>query len=258
MASCSRSARNTAGTSTSTSFRRKAVNPNGSRGIPAAMSFKAGRPTASRSSSTPPARATRRAAPRASGRCPWKAESRHRCRCRARIRARSRPTARRVAYRMNNSWDEERRNYRGGQNRPIWIVDLKTFDLETTPNGATDLVVAQAGSPRGPSHFSAPTTPESKNMDPVWVDSDIVDFISDRDGVANVWSYDTKSKKLAAADELQRLRRQDARRRVRWQRGGVRAGGQHPLTRSEVGQGARRQHHRGRRFPVDDAARGRT
>ena len=29
----------------------------------------------------------------------------------------------RIAYRMNNSWDEERRNYRGGQNRPIWIVE---------------------------------------------------------------------------------------------------------------------------------------
>src|SRR6478736_3993845 len=28
-----------------------------------------------------------------------------------------------IAYRMNNSWDEERRNYRGGQNRPVWIVD---------------------------------------------------------------------------------------------------------------------------------------
>src|SRR5262245_53774288 len=35
----------------------------------------------------------------------------------------------RIAYRMNNSWDEERRNYRGGQNRPIWIVDLKSYDL---------------------------------------------------------------------------------------------------------------------------------
>ena len=38
----------------------------------------------------------------------------------------------RVAYRMNNSWDEERRNYRGGQNRPIWIVDLKSYDLDFT------------------------------------------------------------------------------------------------------------------------------
>ena len=106
------------------------------------------------------------------------------------------PDGRHVAYRMNNSWDEERRNYRGGQNRPIWIVDLKSYDLETTPNGtATDLVVAQAGAPRGSAHF-APNNPESKNMDPVWVGNDAVDFISDRDGVANVWSYDTKTKKL--------------------------------------------------------------
>jgi len=77
-----------------------------------------------------------------------------------------------IAYRMNNSWDEERRNYRGGQNRPIWIVDLKTYDL-----------------------VSPPWT-DSKDMDPVWV-GDSVYFISDRDGVANVWSYDTGGKKLA-------------------------------------------------------------
>ena len=43
------------------------------------------------------------------------------------------PDGSRVAYRMNNSWDEERRNYRGGQNRPIWIVDLKTYDLISPP-----------------------------------------------------------------------------------------------------------------------------
>ncbi|MGO9255048.1 MAG: PDZ domain-containing protein [Bryobacteraceae bacterium] len=82
------------------------------------------------------------------------------------------PDGTRIAYRMNNSWDEERRNYRGGQNRPIWIVDLKTYSL-----------------------VSPPWT-DSKDMDPVWV-GDAVYFISDRDGVANVWSYDTKSRKLA-------------------------------------------------------------
>src|SRR5581483_1882826 len=76
-----------------------------------------------------------------------------------------------IAYRMNTSWDEERRNYRGGQNRPIWIVDLKSFDL-----------------------VSPPWT-DSKDMDPAWV-GDTVYFISDRDGIANVWSYDYKSKKL--------------------------------------------------------------
>jgi tricorn protease len=75
----------------------------------------------------------------------------------------------RIAYRMNSSWDEERRNYRGGQNRPVWIVDLKSFDL------------------------ASPPWTDSKDVDPCWV-GDTVYFISDRDGVANVWTYDTKSK----------------------------------------------------------------
>src|SRR5262249_6639281 len=78
----------------------------------------------------------------------------------------------RIAYRMNNSWDDERRNYRGGQNRPIWIVDLKTYDL-----------------------VSPPWT-DSKDIDPVWSGNSVY-FISDRDGVANIYSYDTGSKKLA-------------------------------------------------------------
>src|SRR5512144_641008 len=82
------------------------------------------------------------------------------------------PDGTRVAYRMNNSWDEERRNYRGGQNRPIWIVDLKTYDLVTPP------------------------WTDSKDVDPVWV-GDVVYFLSDRDGVSNIWSYDAKAKKLA-------------------------------------------------------------
>jgi tricorn protease len=77
-----------------------------------------------------------------------------------------------VAYRMNNSWDEERRNYRGGQNRPIWVTSLKTYDTITPPWDG------------------------SKDMDPAWI-GDTVYFISDRDGVANVWSWDTKSKALA-------------------------------------------------------------
>ena len=76
-----------------------------------------------------------------------------------------------IAYRMNNSWDDERRNYRGGQNRPIWIVDLKSFDLVSPP------------------------WVDSKDIDPVWL-GDTVYFISDRDGVANVWAYEYKSKKL--------------------------------------------------------------
>jgi tricorn protease len=76
-----------------------------------------------------------------------------------------------IAYRMNSSWDEERRNYRGGQNKPIWIVDLKTYDLVTPP-------------------FT-----NSKDMDPVWVGRSVY-FLSDRDGISNVWAFDTGNKQL--------------------------------------------------------------
>jgi len=82
------------------------------------------------------------------------------------------PEVGRVAYRMNGSWDEERRNYRGGQNRPIWITDLKTLETVTPP------------------------WTDSEDAEPAWL-GDVVYFLSDRDGVANVWSYDTKSKALA-------------------------------------------------------------
>jgi tricorn protease len=81
------------------------------------------------------------------------------------------PDGKQFAYRMNNSWDDERRNYRGGQNRPIWILDLASYDL-----------------------VSPPWT-DSKDIDPVWV-GDVVYFISDRDGVQNVWSYASKTKML--------------------------------------------------------------
>jgi tricorn protease len=84
------------------------------------------------------------------------------------------PDGTQIAYRMNNSWDEERRNYRGGQNRPIWIVNLKGYDLQSPPWS------------------------DSKDIDPVWV-GDTVYFLSDRDGVSNVWVYDTKARKLSQA-----------------------------------------------------------
>lgn len=82
------------------------------------------------------------------------------------------PDGKHLAYRMNNSWDEERRNYRGGQNRPIWIEDTQSHDIVTPP------------------------WTDSKEMDPAWIGNDVVYFLSDRDGVSNVWSFDTKSKAL--------------------------------------------------------------
>ena len=122
------------------------------------------------------------------------------------------PDGSHIAYRMNTSWDDERRNYRGGQNRPIWIVDLKSFDL-----------------------VSPPWT-DSKDVDPVWV-GDTVYFISDRDGVANVWAYETRAEAAAAGHEVHRLRREGARRRRR--RARDRAGRVHPRSRSGVGQDAK-------------------
>ncbi|MDE3126576.1 MAG: PD40 domain-containing protein [Gemmatimonadota bacterium] len=87
------------------------------------------------------------------------------------------PDGRYVAYRMNNSWDEERRNYRGGQDRPIWIMNLETYDVVTPPWTG------------------------SKDMEPTWIGRTVY-FISDRDGVANVWSYDLPTKKLAQVTDF--------------------------------------------------------
>lgn len=86
----------------------------------------------------------------------------------------------RFAYRMANSWDDEWRNYRGGQNRPIWIMNLGTYDIETPP------------------------WTDSKDIDPVWV-GDVVYFISDRDWCANVWSYNTRTKALAQVTRFKDL-----------------------------------------------------
>ncbi len=90
------------------------------------------------------------------------------------------PDGQHFAYRMANSWDDEWRNYRGGQNRPIWIMNLGSYDIESPP------------------------WTDSKDIDPVWV-GDVVYFISDRDWCANVWSYDTKSKQLTQVTHFKDL-----------------------------------------------------
>ncbi len=82
------------------------------------------------------------------------------------------PDGRRFAYRMPNSWDEEWRNYRGGQNRPIWILDMDDYDLE--------VVQPWDG---------------SEDTQPVWVGQTVY-FLSDRDWAVNIWGYDTGTKQL--------------------------------------------------------------
>jgi tricorn protease len=81
------------------------------------------------------------------------------------------PDGRRVAYRLNGSWDEERRNYRGGQNKPVWVTDLGTLETVTAPWEG------------------------SKETEPVWL-GERVCFLSDRDGVANVWAWDPRGREV--------------------------------------------------------------
>ncbi len=116
------------------------------------------------------------------------------------------PSGTHVAYRLNSSWDEERRNYRGGQNRPVWIVDLKTYDL-----------------------VSPPWT-DSNDKDPAWV-AETVYFLSDRDGVSNVWSFEPKSKRLTQVTKFTDfdVKSMDAGAGT----GGLRAGRVHPRAGSE-------------------------
>lgn len=75
-----------------------------------------------------------------------------------------------VAYTPITSWDPEWRNYRGGQAMPIWIVDLNTKDLITTPQ-----------------------LDKERHLYPVWLDG-IVYYLSERDYTSNIWSFDPKTK----------------------------------------------------------------
>lgn len=75
-----------------------------------------------------------------------------------------------VAYTPITGWDEEWRNYRGGQAMPIWIVNMKTKDLIRTNQADGE-----------------------RHMDPVWLNG-VVYYLSERDYTMNIWSFDPKSK----------------------------------------------------------------
>ena len=75
-----------------------------------------------------------------------------------------------LAYTPITSWDPEWRNYRGGQAMPIWILNLKSKELIRTPQ-----------------------LDKERHLDPVWVGHKVY-YLSERDFVSNIWSYDLKSK----------------------------------------------------------------
>ncbi len=81
------------------------------------------------------------------------------------------PDGKRFAYQMIFPWENEFRNYRGGQNNPVRLIDLATLDVEKIP-------------------FD-----NSNDKDPVWLGNKVF-FLSDRDFSMNVWSYDTNTRQL--------------------------------------------------------------
>lgn len=78
------------------------------------------------------------------------------------------PDGKSLAYQMVRPWENEMRNYRGGQNQPIRILDLTSYAVQKLP---------WAG---------------SRDQLPVWLGNTIY-FISDRDWTDNLWAYDTRT-----------------------------------------------------------------
>jgi tricorn protease len=76
------------------------------------------------------------------------------------------------AYQPIQLWDVEWRGYRGGQIRPIWVLDMKSLEVEELP---WDM---------------------SRDTSPVWLGSTIY-FLSDRDDdMTNIYSYEAGSQKV--------------------------------------------------------------
>ena len=90
------------------------------------------------------------------------------------------PDGSRFAYQPVQRWDVEWRNYRGGQIRPVWVVDTDDWSLEKLPFG------------------------DAANLDPVWMD-DTIYFLSDRTLAMNVWAWDTGAGELRQVTDHQRF-----------------------------------------------------
>jgi tricorn protease len=79
------------------------------------------------------------------------------------------PDGLQFVYEQIAPWETEFRNYRGGQNTPLRIFDLKTHATQKLP------------------------WENSRDLDPVWMDESIY-FLSDRDFAMNIWMYSIQTK----------------------------------------------------------------
>src|ERR1700733_9515113 len=83
-----------------------------------------------------------------------------------------------LAYVPVRQWQAAWKHYRGGQTTPVWLINIKTLDLEKVPRE------------------------NSNDSSPVWVGSTVY-FLSDRNGSVSLFSYDTKSKQVQQVIENQ-------------------------------------------------------
>src|ERR1700689_162188 len=76
-----------------------------------------------------------------------------------------------LAYVPVRQWQAAWKHYRGGQTTPVWLINMKTLDLEKVPRE------------------------NSNDSSPVWLGSTVY-FLSDRNGSVSLFEYDTKTKQV--------------------------------------------------------------
>ncbi|HKY05479.1 MAG TPA: protease, partial [Blastocatellia bacterium] len=81
------------------------------------------------------------------------------------------PDGSRIAYQPLSQWQPDWKRYRGGQTSPIWIARLADSSIEKLPRE------------------------NSNDFNPMWVGNTVY-FLSDRNGLVGLFSYDTGSKKI--------------------------------------------------------------
>jgi tricorn protease len=81
------------------------------------------------------------------------------------------PNGKQLIIDKMDRWDVEWRAYRGGQNTPLIVLDLESQNEVLLPNESTT------------------------DIQPMWL-GDTIYFLSDRDLVANIWSYNPNTKTL--------------------------------------------------------------
>ena len=98
------------------------------------------------------------------------------------------PDGQSIAYEPVTRWESDWKYYRGGQNFPIWVVNLKTLDLEKIPSSnTTDTYPTWVGDQiYFLSNRAAPSQPA-------------VEIGDEKTGAVSLYRYDTKTKEVSLA-----------------------------------------------------------